>query len=286
MANCQPQIHFENRLLNYNKHPKYLGVTLDRTLNFKEHRTKTAAKLRTRNNILQKLCGTTWDSSAPTLRSTAIGLVYPVAEYCAPVWINNSHTHRVDVQLNQAMPTISGTIKATPTYWLPALSHIAPPPIRREHALVREFTKINTDPELRSHVGTSARDINRLRSRHPPLKTAKRLVDQNFNVTERWREQWENNAAPANWNMPYITSKPEGFNQPRRIWTTLNRIRTNCGRCSDSLFRWGKIQSPNCDCGAERQTVKHMVEDCPIRSYNGNPFGFPGFYKRVNRIYL
>ncbi|XP_072375646.1 uncharacterized protein [Diabrotica undecimpunctata] len=208
MAKYQPQIHFEDRLLNYNKHPKYLGVTLDRTLNFKEHLTKTAAKLRTHNNIRQKLCGTTWGSSAPTLRSIALGLVYPVVEYCAPVWHTNSpHTHRVDVQLNQAMRTISGTIKATPTYWLPALSHIAPPPIRRKYALVREFTKINTDPELRSHVGTSARDINRLRSKHPPLKTAKSLVDQNFNVTERWREQWENNAAPANWNMPCITSK-------------------------------------------------------------------------------
>lgn len=59
MANYQLKINFEGRLLNHNMHPKYLGVILDRTLSFKEHLMKTAAKLRTRNNILQKLCGTT-----------------------------------------------------------------------------------------------------------------------------------------------------------------------------------------------------------------------------------
>lgn len=274
LANHQLKIHFEGRVLCHNRFPKYLGVTLDRTLSFKEHLTKTTAKLRTRNNILQKLCGTTWGSSASTLRSTALGLVYPVAEYCAPVWLNSSHTKRVDVQLNQTMRIISGTITATPTYWLPALSHIAPPKIRREQALVREYNKINADPVLRSHVETSGQDISRLRSRNPPLKTAKILIDTNFNITERWKDDWEKNAMPASRNMPCVVDRPEGFDQPRRIWATLNRIRTGCGRCADSFFRWGKILSPSCDCGAERQTVKHLVEECPIRSYGGDPSDF------------
>jgi len=35
--------------------PVYLGVTLDRTLSFKENVTKTKAKVAARNNILDKL---------------------------------------------------------------------------------------------------------------------------------------------------------------------------------------------------------------------------------------
>ncbi|KAG8229474.1 hypothetical protein J437_LFUL010355 [Ladona fulva] len=38
---------------------KYLGVTLDCTLSYKEHLKKTAAKIKTRNYIVKKLIGST-----------------------------------------------------------------------------------------------------------------------------------------------------------------------------------------------------------------------------------
>jgi len=47
-------------------HPTYLGVTLDRTLSYRVHMTKTAGKLKNRNNLLMKLAGSTW-ARAPTL---------------------------------------------------------------------------------------------------------------------------------------------------------------------------------------------------------------------------
>lgn len=60
-------VRFEGNRLQHNEYPKYLGVTLDRTLTYKRHLENTAAKLKTRNNILHKLCGTTWGSSADTV---------------------------------------------------------------------------------------------------------------------------------------------------------------------------------------------------------------------------
>ena len=36
-------------------HPKYLGVTLDRTLGYKQHIQNTKMKVATRNNLLKKL---------------------------------------------------------------------------------------------------------------------------------------------------------------------------------------------------------------------------------------
>ena len=53
-------------------HPTYLGVTLDCTLSYREHLTKTASKLKNRNNLLMKLACFTWGASAITLRSGAI----------------------------------------------------------------------------------------------------------------------------------------------------------------------------------------------------------------------
>ena len=63
-------------------HPTYLGVTLDRTLSYREHLTKTARKLKNRNNLLMKLAGSTWGASANTLWSSAPALCYSAAEYC------------------------------------------------------------------------------------------------------------------------------------------------------------------------------------------------------------
>ena len=78
--------------------------------------------------------GTSWGASAPTLRTSALALCYSVAEYSAPVWSRSSYTRLVDVQLNEAMRTVSGTLRPTPLPWLPVLSHIAPPHLRRKEA--------------------------------------------------------------------------------------------------------------------------------------------------------
>lgn len=274
LANKELHVHFENRLLSHNKYPKYLGITLDRTLSFKEHLTRTAAKLRSRNNILQKLCGTTWGSSASTLRTSALGLVYPVAEYCSSTWINSAHVRLIDTQLNQTMRLISGTIRCTPTFWLPILSHIPPPTVRREYGLIKVYNDIQNNHLLPVHHDLPGINRNRLRSRHPPLNTARRLAESKFNMTDRWKQLWKISATPEQQTMPCITTKPPGFELPRKIWSTLNRVRTNCGRCADSLHKWKKIPSPGCNCGAERQTIQHIVQECPLTAFSGDPAEF------------
>ena len=62
-------------------HPKYLGVTLDRTLSYKEHIHNTKMKVDTRNNLLRKLSNSKWGANASTIRTTALALCYYEAEY-------------------------------------------------------------------------------------------------------------------------------------------------------------------------------------------------------------
>lgn len=267
-AKRELNVIFEGKRISHNNYPKYLGVILDRTLSYKEHLVKTAEKMRTRNNIIHKLCGTTWGSTASTLRTSAVGLVYSVAEYCAPVWINSPHTSRIDVVLNDTMRTISGTIKSTPTIWLPTLSHIPPPEMRRKNALLSEFNKINNNPQLPIHNDIADLERRRLKSRRPALLSAKEMMNSNFDVDNLWKQHWQEHCPPKCQSF-MTTEKPPGFNQPRKVWTTLNRIRTGHGRSADALYKWGKIPTPNCDCGAEKQTVRHIVEECPVRAYKG-----------------
>ena len=71
-----------NDLRNYSRYLNYHTVCHCST-GVGEHLTKTAGKLKNRNNLLMKLGGSTWGASANTLRSS---VVYSAAEYCAPVW--------------------------------------------------------------------------------------------------------------------------------------------------------------------------------------------------------
>jgi len=83
-ANRQLNVSMSSDLLKHDPNPVYLGVTLDRTLSYKEHLSKTAAELKSRNNLLSKLAGSSWGANAKTLCTSALALCYSVTEYCCP----------------------------------------------------------------------------------------------------------------------------------------------------------------------------------------------------------
>ena len=77
-------------------YPKYLGLTLDRTLNYKQHILNTKMKVATHNNLLKKLANSKWGTNARTIRTTALALCYSTAEYAAPVWARSSHANKLN----------------------------------------------------------------------------------------------------------------------------------------------------------------------------------------------
>ena len=121
----------------------YLGVTLDRSLTFKLHVTKTKAKVSTRNDILRKLTTSKWGASPPVLSTTALVLSFSAAKYACPVWERSAakyacHACHLDPSLNEFCRLITGCLKPTNTSNLLLLAGIAPPDIRREAASKQE----------------------------------------------------------------------------------------------------------------------------------------------------
>ena len=137
--------------MKLNSNPKYLGYTMDMTQTHKPHIEKVAQKLKSRNNIPQKLAGSTWGCDANTLRTAALSMVYSSAEYCCPVWLRSSHTSKVDTQINASLRIVTGTLKSTPLPWLPVLSNITPSHILRKAALAKEWSKIEKNESLPIH---------------------------------------------------------------------------------------------------------------------------------------
>jgi hypothetical protein len=269
LAKTELNVEFMGKTLKHNPNPKYLGVTLDRSLTYKSHLNKTAGKLRTRNNIVQKLTGTTWGANAACLRTTALALVYSSAEFCSPVWINSTHVSAVDTQLNQTMRLITGCIRPTPTYWLPALSNIAPPHLRREQCLYRELDKIRRDPNLPIHDDVLAQTDRRLKSRDPPLARLNAL-DPLWKVDNAWLNEWQSNKPPPDFFELRPRTRPPGFTTQRRVWCLLNRFRTDVGNSAYYRNKWGWCESAACGCGEPEQTIRHMVLECPNTKFGGN----------------
>ena len=89
--------------------PKYLGVTLDGTLNYKQHIHNTEIKVATRNNLLSSK----WGTNASTIRTTAFALSYSVAEYAAPLCARSAHAYKLDSNLNSSCREITGCLKPT-----------------------------------------------------------------------------------------------------------------------------------------------------------------------------
>ena len=92
---------------------EYLGVTLDRTLSYKQHTNNTKIKLATRNNHPRKLSMSKWGTNASTIRTLALELSYSVAEYAAPVWAGSAPAYKLDSELNSACREITGCLKPT-----------------------------------------------------------------------------------------------------------------------------------------------------------------------------
>ncbi|KAJ3615087.1 hypothetical protein NHX12_018655 [Muraenolepis orangiensis] len=100
-ARRELEVRVDNKCLEVQQAPKYLGVRLDRTLSFKQHLEEVKAKVTSRVALIRRLAGTTWGASAKMLQISTQALVFSAAEYCAPVWSRSPHARKKLEQLNQ-----------------------------------------------------------------------------------------------------------------------------------------------------------------------------------------
>jgi hypothetical protein len=133
-AKRELKVEWLGKPLGNTEHPVYLGVTLDRTLTFKEQCKKTKMKVEARNNLIRKLAGSKWGATPNTIRTTGLALCFSAGEYACPVWNQSKHTKHVDTALNEICRIITGYLKPTPLKYIYPLAGIVPPGIRRHAA--------------------------------------------------------------------------------------------------------------------------------------------------------
>ena len=257
--------------------PKYLGVTLDRSLTYRRHLESLRKKLTSRIALIRRLTGTSWGAGAATLRTAALALVYSTAEYCAPVWCRSAHAHHVDTAINSALRTVTGCLRSTPVENLPVLAGIQPTKLRREGATLSLARRATEHSHLLHHklfAPSTLEQCRRLKSRHSFVPAAQLLLKHASNLDvnathwadHNWSVEWKKNSTRLHTFISDVDSHPTGMSLPRRAWVRLNRLRTGVGRFRSSMHKWGMAPSAICECDMENQTADHVISDCPIYS--------------------
>ena len=125
------EVNFNNETLPFCSEPKYLGVTLDRSLTYPRHLELLRKKLTSRVPLLRRFAGSGWGAEATTLRTATLALVHSTAEYCAPVWCRSAHT-LIDLAINDALRIVTGCPRRKPADNLPTLAGTQCAELRRK----------------------------------------------------------------------------------------------------------------------------------------------------------
>ena len=250
-ANRSLKVEWNRTKLENTPHPKYLGVTLDHTLTYKEHMHNTNMKVATRNNLLRKLSNSKWGANASTIRTTALALCYYVAEYAAPVWARSTHAQKLNTELNSACRAVTGCLKPTHVEDMYLRAGIAPPDIRRDvYARVektkqkRPNRKDQTEktkqkrPNRKDQTEKTKQETNEAHSLYGQNPTERRLKSRNCFLRSvkpadfppkvircsAWLRRLQ--AIPHRATVNIDESLAKGFDRPWTTWRCLNRLRT------------------------------------------------------------
>ena len=268
-SNKSLKVNVNGSILPAEKNPKYLGVTLDRQLTYRRHIEGCANKIAKRNCLIKKLARTTWGAPQTVLRTSTLALCYSAAEYCAPVWTRSTHTHLIDTKLREAMRTIGGCLKSTPIQWLPVVSSIAPPHIRREEANQRMLQRTEDMPDnipLKQTLKI-APTTSRLKSRKPFYRSK----IYSFGAVDAWRAEWKE-STPHGGDLIDDPAQPlPGIKSlKRKHWVMTNRLRTRHARTAHTMHKWKLKDSPTCQrCNNGPETTDHIVLQCPMTKLEG-----------------
>jgi len=175
--------------------------------------------------------------------------------YKAPTSIKN----QVDVQLNSTMHLISGNLCSTTLPWLPVLSNIEPPALRRKAA---------TDNWWRKSSNMTVGQSSLISSTHHcydwlPGSRCGWTCNQLTSKVDRGITQVVNSHLVCD-----PTIRQPGFDLSWQQRSLLNRFRTEQGHCGACRRRWQHTDTDLCPCG-ETQTTFYIVKSCPLTKLNG-----------------
>ena len=105
-TNSHLELKANNNPIGNVKKYKFLGITIDSDLRFKDHVTTLAKKCRKRNNILKSMVWKNWGNSLEMQRTLYIQYIRSCLDYASSSWspwIADTHMKKLESVQNEAL---------------------------------------------------------------------------------------------------------------------------------------------------------------------------------------
>ena len=96
--NTPLDLKYNEQQLNYERNPKFLGITLDPSLCFNKHATDLAIRAHKRINMLRRIKGKSWGASTSLILTTYKVLVRPILEYAPFLLLTMAPTNQLKLE--------------------------------------------------------------------------------------------------------------------------------------------------------------------------------------------
>ena len=142
-ANRDLKLRIDGQNIQKDPNPKYLGIVLDKQLNFKTHINNTVKKASKKLRLLKTLASTKWGADKNTLRNLYLGYVRSTMEYANTLQIVAAETTRatLDKVQNSALRFICGGLRSSPTAACEIDANVEPLKTRREKAVLESVER-------------------------------------------------------------------------------------------------------------------------------------------------
>jgi len=285
-AKRELKVNFNNETLPFYSEPKYLGVTLDRSLTYRRHLESLRKKLTSRVALLKRLACSGWGAGVTTLGTATLALVHSTGLLFGAAVLT-------DPAMNDAVRIVTGCLRPTPADNLPMLAGIQPAELCRSGATLPLARCAREPAPLCAHTSIECRCTalqietpicTRRTAAHPTTYIrAARWADH------QWNAEWLDNPTRLRILIPDTGSHPPGITLPTAsapmsdvsapactngvrpsLWRRRNR-RSCCSPLSNPLTSpwtaWpdGSGQSNGCSTpaprsGAVKQWIKELAQ--------------------------
>ena len=124
----QPKITINGQIARFEPNPRFLGVTLDRTLTFGEHVGLISARALQKKKILNAVAHSSWGWRKGDLRKVFLAHIRPLLNYagCAwQPWLSQTSVDRLERVQDSCLRAVTSQALSTPTEALHAEAEVS-----------------------------------------------------------------------------------------------------------------------------------------------------------------
>ena len=285
-----PIVFFGGQVLKLVDSHKYLGVTLDSKLKWREHTIATAEKAAKSLRLILKLCNTNRGVSQRLLILLYESCIRPILEYASEVWgdVSKTNAQKLTSVQHLALKASLGVNRRSHTADVCVEAQVPPLEPRRKVQVLRFWQNLHVHPRPLTRFLTELPDEKRLKKKHRSsfLERVSQVMKetglshnrviglkkQEFQTCTKnlWKQQRklggrrdERNShyrkIQASTELKYPTDYSKKHRKTVAEW---HGLRLGTLPLNGFLHSIGLHSDGQCECGRGKETVEHFLFSC------------------------